>query len=173
MPNASREIELMAGSDLPEADLVAVATMIKDGGAVKGSLQAIRERVRRAHLVAIARSDDQRIIAVAALKKPATTYRKGLSERSGYGLSEEKFPIELGYLTVLKEWRGPDVEGVWLSSVLLQKLMEKVGQRGAFATTKIERLCQDVLPDLGFEFCGTYKNQDNEEVFLLVRATPA
>jgi hypothetical protein len=156
---------LRSGAELFDDEVAEVADLIHSCGAVKGTVEQIENRVRRAHLLIIARWAKE-IAGVAALKSPKTTYRKRLRENVGVDVPENEYPTELGYVAVSEANRGRR-----LSSLLMEELMSlPIGGDGVFATTKREGYRTAVLPDLGFKCRGSYLNDEGETVYLLTKA---
>ena len=156
---------LRRGAELSDDEAAEVAYLIHSCGAVKGTVQQIENRVRRANLLIIARWAKE-IAGVAALKSPEPTYRKRLRENVGVDVPENEYPTELGYVAVSKANRGRR-----LSSLLMEELMSlPIGGDGVFATTKREGYRTAALPNLGFKYRGSYLNDDRETVHLLTKA---
>lgn len=156
---------LYSGAKLLDGQVAEVARLVHACGAVKGTIEQIENRVKRAHLVVIALWADK-IVGVAALKSPARTYRNTLRKAVGVDLSEKEYPTELGYVAVSEANRGHR-----LSSLLMTELMSQpAGAEGVFATTKRDGYRMAALPDLGFEYRGSYRNNDGETVHLLTKA---
>lgn len=167
-------VEFLGGKDLSDEEREQIARMIKDGKAVRGSLPTITERVRNAHIFAIARWDANTIAGVAALKAPEASYRRTLLAETKIELTEIEFPAELGYVVVAEKFRGPGAKGERLSSELMRVvMMTKAGKDGVFSTTKISGLRDIALPALGFTHRASYKNEDDENVYLLTKAKTA
>ena len=155
---------LQSGAELSDDEAVEVARLIHVCGAVIGTVEQIENRVRRAHLLIIARWA-KTIAGVAALKFPELIYRKRLQEKVGVDVAEQQYPSELGYVAVSKENRGRR-----LSSHMMAELMSlPIGSDGVFATTKREGFRSTALPDIGFECRGYYKNDEGETVYLLTK----
>ncbi|WP_151718679.1 hypothetical protein [Gemmobacter serpentinus] len=158
------DVSVTGGKELLEDEVAAVATLILAGGAVKGTTKEIQERVKNAHLFAIARHGAE-IVGVAALKDPEPGYRKTLQFKTGIDLPPETYPAELGYVSISEACRGGR-----LSSGLMAKLMSlPAGQDGVFATTKRDGFYKHALPKLGFESRGSYQNDKGETVHLLTK----
>lgn len=156
---------LRTGSELSDEEAVEVARLIYSCRAVRGTVEQIENRVRRAYLIIIARWADE-IAGVAALKSPERSYRRRLRENVGVDVPESEYPSELGYVAVSEAHRGHR-----LSSVLMAELMSlPSGADGVFATTKREGYRTAALPDLGFKYRGSYLNDEGESVYLLTKA---
>jgi hypothetical protein len=156
---------LRSGTDLSDDEAVEVARLIHACGAVIGTVEQIENRVRRAHLLIIARWA-KTIAGVAALKSPELTYRKRLRENVGVDVSEQEYPSELGYVAVSEANRGRR-----LSSHMMAELVSlPIGADGVFATTKREGYRTAALPDIGFKYRGYYLNDEGETVYLLTKA---
>ena len=156
---------LRSGAELSDDEAAEVANLVYSCGAVKGAVEKIQNRVRRAHLLIIARWAGE-IAGVAALKSPEVTYRRRLRDNVGVDLPENEYPTELGYVAVSEANRGRR-----LSSLLMEELMSlPIGGDGVFATTKREGYRTAALPYLGFKCRGSYLNDEGETVYLLTKA---
>lgn len=156
---------LCGGAELLEEQVAEVARLVHACGAVKGTMEQIEDRVKKAHLFIIALWADT-IVGVAALKSPALTYRNTLQQKVGVDLSEKEYPAELGYVAVSEANRGHR-----LSSLLMAELMSQpAGAEGVFATTKRDGYRTAALPYLGFKYRGSYLNDNRETVHLLTKA---
>lgn len=152
------------GAELSKEEVAEVAQLVHEGGAVNGSIKRIEGRVRNAYLFVIA-LQAKHIVGVAALKAPQQVYRDMLRQKTGVDLSEDTYPTELGYVAISEACRGGR-----LSSLLMAELMSRpAGIEGVFVTTKRDRFCKAALPDLGFNYRGSYQNDDEETVHLLTK----
>lgn len=158
-------VYLRRGVELTQHEAAEVADLIHAGGAIKGTIEQIKDRVRTAHLFIIAKWGSK-IIGVAALKAPQQSYRNRLQQETGVDLSANSYPSELGYVTVAKACQGQR-----LSSYLMEELMSlPIVSDGVFATTKLEDFYKNALPALGFEYRESYRNDDDEIVYILTKA---
>lgn len=156
---------LRSGAELLDEEVAEVAYLIYACGAVNGTVTQIEHRLRRAYLFIIALWGDK-IAGVAAFKSPALTYRNTLREKVGIDIPENEYPLELGYVAVSEANRGRR-----LSSCLMAELMSlPAGADGVFATTKRDGYRTAALPDLGFKYRGSYRNDDGETVYLLTKS---
>lgn len=157
-------LTLLEGKKLTKDEVAEVARLVHTGGAVKGTIKEIEDRVRKAHLFIIARQGGE-IVGAAALKAPEQGYRSTLRDKTGVDLSEDRYPAELGYVVISKACRGSR-----LSSTLMEELMSgPASTSGVFATTKLDRFYKTALPDLGFTYRGSYQNENGETVHLLTK----
>lgn len=157
-------VVLRGGADLSPDEAAEVARLVHAGGAVQGTIEQIKGRVRNAHLFAIALWAGD-VVGVAALKAPQQGYRDTLRQKTGVDLPAETYPAELGYVAISEACRGGR-----LSSLLMAELMSRpAGTEGVFATTKRDGFYKAVLPYLGFNYRGSYQNDDKETVHLLTK----
>lgn len=156
---------LCGGGELLANQVAEIARLIHVCGAVRGNIEQIERRVQNAHLFVIAFWTDK-IVGVAALKAPQLSYRKTLKQKTSVNLSTDEYPVELGYVAISKANRGHR-----LSSLLMAELMSQpAGTEGVFVTTKLDRFRKVALPKLGFDYRGSYRNDDSEIVYLLTKA---
>src|SRR5271157_1601526 len=90
---------------------------VEKGGEVDSG--GLADRMREAYLLAYAVQGDQ-IVAVGAVKRPADSYVRKISRRSGVDLNG--YTAELGWIHVMPEFRGQHLasrisEGLCSSSV--------------------------------------------------------
>jgi hypothetical protein len=157
-------ITLREGAKLFRDESKEVARLLHAGGAVNGTAEQIECRVKKAHVLVVARQGKD-LIGVAALKVPQQSYRVRLRQETGVDLSADLYPVELGYVGVSKACRGHR-----LSSILMAELMSlPAGNEGVFATTKRDGYYKAALPDLGFNYRGQYQNSKEETVHLLTK----
>lgn len=126
------EIYSWSGSfnDLSPNDQQAVAQLIVSGKAVSGTVDDLLARLKRTRSVAILRDrESERIVATAAWKHPAATYRhKNFAKADALIAGFEAAP-ELGYVVI-----APDMQGKQLSGGLVTAITEKITEP-TFATT--------------------------------------
>jgi hypothetical protein len=88
-----------------------------------------------------------------------------LQQKTGVELSADMYPVELGYAVISEACRG-----VRLSSRLMAELMSlPPGIKGVFVTTTRDGFYKAALPDLGFNYRGSYQNDDGKTVHLLTK----
>lgn len=160
--------KVISAKDASDQEIAEFAALIYAYGAVKGTLEEITERVRAADTLCFIRCDG-RMVATAALKKPKSSYRERLKTKTKVSLPEAEFPLEMGYVVVVKGYRGDLPEQGRLSACVMKTVMGQDKGRGVFATTKIEGFRKSALPALGFKEVGQYKNKEDEDIYILVR----
>ncbi|WP_390911896.1 hypothetical protein [Pseudosulfitobacter sp. SM2401] len=147
------------------------ASIIYSYGAVKGTLAQITDRVLKVDAICYVRMGN-RMVATAALKQPANSYRKKLESETKANVSEADFPLEMGYVVVVEGHRGEKLpEKGRLSDMVMAKVMTQAKGRGVFATTKIEVFVETALPALGFGVVGKYQNATKQTIHVLTKGT--
>ena len=68
------------------------------GGEVTAA--GLRDHAMKAKCIAFLR-EEKCLVGIAGLKLPRSTYRARVQESSGFSISEEAFPFELGWVFVL------------------------------------------------------------------------
>lgn len=115
------------------------------GGEV--DIRGLWDRMRRAYLLAYV-ADGVRFIAIGAVKRPAESYVRSVSRRSGYQL--KGYAAELGWVYVTPEARGRH-----LASRISEALCSSYGS-SVFATTRTDNAPMHLILDaLGFERAGS------------------
>jgi GNAT superfamily N-acetyltransferase len=112
--------------------------------------EGLSERVAQAELLGFY-YDDEKLVAVAALKHPVAGYKKGLFKKAGVLIAEaEKYELEFGWAYILPEYRNRGI-----GSDLMEKLVKNAGPRAALATIRSsEEAMADSLKKLGFKKAG-------------------
>ncbi|HEX7855017.1 MAG TPA: hypothetical protein VF503_15110 [Sphingobium sp.] len=135
--------------DLGNDDQLAVARLVKEGGAVIGSLEAIVARLRRTQRLALLRIARRgRIVGVAALKTPAQAYRTKTFTAAGIAAGLFGDAAELGYVVVAADMRGKQLSG---------GLVEAIAKDlpGATYATTDNTTMRNALQRAGFARLGT------------------
>lgn len=97
--------------------------------------QGLSERIAQAAWLAFQYDDKKELCAIAALKRPAEGYRKGVFHKAG--LPPEwaaNYPLEFGWLLILDE-----VNGGRIASSLLGRLMQKAAGQGVYCVSRSSR----------------------------------
>ena len=89
-------------ADCADAELRAICDLIKKGDEVDP--HGLEGRVRRAWLIALG-SVENRLAAVAGIKKPDKDYRAGVFRKSASKFEPDHFPVELGWVMVDEKFR--------------------------------------------------------------------
>ncbi len=162
-------IETRSRDEMALSELTEFASIIYSYGAVQGTLLAITDRILKADTICFARSDN-RIVATAALKRPAESYRKKIERKTGVTISKVEFPLEMGYVVVVEGHRAGKSSGKdRLSDMVMESVMVEAKNEGVFATTKINGFSKVALPKLGFELIGNYEKNLHQTIHVLTR----
>lgn len=116
--------------DLGHDDQRAVAQLVVRGKAVVGTVDDLLARLKRTRCVALLRETaGDRIVAAAAWKQPAATYRRGNFAAAGVPIAGFEAAPELGYVVI-----APDMRGKQLSGGLVDAIVAQISEP-TFATT--------------------------------------
>ncbi|WP_323009593.1 hypothetical protein [Paracoccus sp. (in: a-proteobacteria)] len=117
-------------NDLAPDDQRTVAQLVVRGKAVAGTVDDLLARLKRTRCVALLREvGTDRIVAVAALKQPVATYRRGNFTKACVPIAGFEAALELGYVVI-----ALDMQGKQLSGRLVTAIAEKM-TGPTFATT--------------------------------------
>jgi ribosomal protein S18 acetylase RimI-like enzyme len=133
--------------------------LVRAGGEVAGA--GLSARIANAQSL-VCHFDDDRLVAIAAIKNPAASYRAKLTKQTGYDLNLEQFRYELGWVYAL-----PEHQGKGLSKNLMEACLLAAGSDGVFATTREnnERM-QEILKRYKFVEVGTRYKSGHGNVWL-------
>jgi predicted GNAT family N-acyltransferase len=139
--------------------------LVREGGEV--AVAGLTDRIAGAVALAC-HQVGEKLVGVAALKRPKDSYRKKVSARSGFELSKSAFPFELGWVYVRPEGRGGG-----LSKQLVAACLATAGSAGVFATTREDndpmRCC---LAKNGFKRVGQpYKGERGDHLLVVYAQT--
>ena len=141
--NALPEIAQRAPTSCTDVEIQDFVAMVRAGGEVGGT--ALDRNVRTAEALLTGRKGGC-LVAVAALKTPALSYRKKIQEGSGVELDPVAFPYELGYVFVL-----PSARGQGFATKLCELALEERTSVGVFATTRVTNAgMANILQKVGF-----------------------
>jgi GNAT superfamily N-acetyltransferase len=120
---------------------------------IKGEIEVeegLSERVAQTELLGFY-FDDEKLVAVAALKHPVPGYKKGLFKKAGVLIAEaEKYELEFGWAYILPEYRNRGI-----GSDLMERLVKNMGSNAALATIRTSDDAMAVsLKKLGFKKAG-------------------
>jgi GNAT superfamily N-acetyltransferase len=118
---------LKAPGDCSDQELERYEELVRQGDEVVS--HGLSERIRQAAVLTFAFHGD-RLVAVAALKRPTDSYRVGVFRKAGEALPELG-ALELGWIFVL-----PDCRGRGLAGRVLAATLDASGGAGVFATTR-------------------------------------
>jgi len=117
-------------NDLVPDDQRAVAQLVVRGKAVVGTVDDLLKRLKRTRSVALLReASTNRIVAAAAWKQPAATYRRDNFTWAGVPIAGFEAAAELGYVVI-----SPDMRGKQFSGGLVTAIVEHINAP-TFATT--------------------------------------
>jgi hypothetical protein len=117
-------------ADLAPADQLSVAQLVKDGGAIIGTVEQIIARLKRTRKLALLRETvTDRIVGAAALKTPEPDYRADKFAEAGVPITRFEDASELGYVVIAKDKRG-----LQLSGGLVDEIVNDITE-SVFATT--------------------------------------
>jgi len=145
--DSSHKLLQRAPGALSESEIQDIIALIRAGGEVANTI--LEQNVKNAESLLTAHQGDC-LVAVGALKKPASTYREGIANKSGVTLDLNSFQFELGYIFVL-----PSARGRGLATKLTQLAMKERDHVGIFATTRVSNdWMGHILRAAGFEARG-------------------
>jgi len=117
-------------NDLDPSDQRVVAQLVVKGRAVTGTVEDLLARLKRTRCVALLRKTGTNcIVAVAAWKQPAATYRRNNFAAAGTPITGFEAAPELGYVVI-----APDMRGKHLSGSLVDVIVRQITEP-TFATT--------------------------------------
>lgn len=116
--------------DLSLDEQRSVARLVKDGGAIEGTVEDIFRRLKRTRKLALLRINaTDRIVGVAALKTPMQTYREGTFAAAGFPIIGYEAALELGYVVIAEKMKGRRLSGSLVDAIV------KEIREPTFATT--------------------------------------
>ena len=108
-------------TNLAAAEQLAVAQLVVRGKAVVGTVDDLLARLRRTRCVALLRETAcTRIVAMAAWKQPAATYRRGNFTAAGAPITGFEAAPELGYVVIAPDMRGKQLSGGLVDTIVAQ-----------------------------------------------------
>ena len=119
-----------AFNDLDPADQLVVSQLVVNGRGVGGTVDDLLKRLKRTRCVALLRETaTNRIVAAAAWKRPAASYRRNKFNAAGAPIFGFEAAPELGYVVI-----APDMQGKRLSGELVDAIVQQITEP-TFATT--------------------------------------
>ena len=158
------QVTAKSPTDCGAAELHDFVSLVLQGGEV--SPHGLSERVANARGLSFLRRDGS-LVGVAGLKKPEDSYRHRISFSAKFDLSQESFPLELGWVFLLISARGAK-----LSLPLCEPLIQAAGGAGIFATSRASNSgMHATLAKLGFRRAGEgwFSKQAAQKLSLFVR----
>lgn len=143
-----REPAKLAGELLAE-----MVALLAAGGEIE--VDGLEQRLKSAELVVL-RSSGDRLIAMAAIKRPTLYYRNGVFRKAGLPPPSKSIDWELGYVVVDEEFRGNGL-GPALVAVTAGQLAAPL-----YSTSR-SRTVQAALLALGFTQAGEPYTTDPEK----------
>jgi len=138
------------------------ATLVEAGGEVE--LSGLQERIDRAFLLGFA-TDDNEIVAVAAVKQPAQSHVRHVFTSSKTSLFADDYQFEYGWA-----FTTPARRGQHLAYRLLEGLLASTENRRIWASTReTNKIIQNVLRRSGFLQTGQPFRGRNENLLLWIR----
>lgn len=108
-------------TDLTATEQLAAAQLVVRGKAVIGTVDELLARLRRTQFVALLRETaGGRIVAMAALKQPTATYRRGNFTAAGVPIATFEAALELGYVVIAPDMRGKQLSGGLVDTIVAQ-----------------------------------------------------
>lgn len=160
-------VMLKVPDDCSDRELERFEGLVRQGGEVQP--RGLSGRIRQAAALTFAFHED-RLVAVAALKKPTNGYRVGVFQKAGVA-PPESGALELGWVFVLPDCRGRGLAG----RVVADTLVASEGA-GVFATTRSDNhTMRKVLEGQNFVGIGqAYQSvRGGYDLSLFVRPAPA
>ena len=114
--------------DCSDSEIEDFMALVLAGGEVTG--HGLKNRIRSAACLFLLRIGSC-TCGIAALKKPAVSYRKHVSLKSGIPLPQDEYPYELGWVFVM-----PSARGHHFSRDLTRAAISRSGTSGVFATSR-------------------------------------
>jgi len=101
-----------AFSELNPNEQRSVARLVREGGAVEGTEAIIIGRLKRTRKLALLRiKATDRIIGVAALKNPTSSYRAKTFAAAGVPIGGRETALELGYVVIAEDMKRKRFSG--------------------------------------------------------------
>jgi hypothetical protein len=136
-------------NDLATDDQRAVAQLVVSGKAVVGTVDDLLARLKRTRCIALLReASTDRIVAAAAWKQPAATYRRDNFAKARARIAGFEAAPELGYIVIAIDMRGKQ-----LSCGLVTAITKRITEP-TFATTD-SNIMRNNLERSGFTQVGS------------------
>lgn len=117
------------GLECSEGELAKFCTLVTKSGEVQ--TQGLFELVREAEYLAFHYADNGSLVGIGALKRPRSSYKMKVFQKSGTALSADEYNLELGWLYTKPEFRGKGI-----TQAIVGTLLSKIGCEKVFATTR-------------------------------------
>lgn len=147
-----------------EAERAEFAHLVRQG--FHGSDEGLPGRIRDASCLAFQYTEEQKLMAIAALKVPTELHREDLFGAAEADVSSAGYELELGWVYVVPDYRGSRI-----ATHLCRLLLGRVSKTGVFATTRSNNSSmRRILHALDFGEVGKPFPRRNEELVLFLRS---
>jgi len=109
--------------------------LVKAGGEVIHS--HLRDRIMRAEYLIFLQGHDEKILGVAALKRPNAHYREEVFYKAGSSEDPDEFNLEIGWIYVIEDCRG-----LGYSRRLLEEAIKMSASRAFFLQQQGKKMCR-------------------------------
>jgi hypothetical protein len=138
---------IKSASACTDAEIDDFERVVMEGGQVTPI--RLRSRIRSAKLLGF-HYEGRNLVAVAALKTPANSYRNSIFQNAGVAHECEHYHVELGWAVTLKEWQGRGI-----CTELTKALIREFQHKNLFATTSTANIAmRQLLTGCGFQLIG-------------------
>jgi GNAT superfamily N-acetyltransferase len=134
-------------SDCTAQALADFEKLVVEGGAVNS--EGLGQRIRNASRLLFLRTSDDQLIGVGALKHPRPEYRNKVFADARATVSADEYPVELGWVVVVKSYQGRR-----LSTRIVSELLAFAKDENIFATTRPDERVLSFAFDCGFKING-------------------
>ena len=160
---AAVKILLKSPTDCSAPEIGAYTSFVLAGGEV--ATTGLFQRINSASALVFGFVENA-LAGIAALKVPIPSYRSRISRSSGFKLTENTFPFELGWVYVREPYRGRK-----LSVQLASAASNAAVGHGVFATSAVENVAMHAtLRHLGFAEAGTPYASGSRAIQVFTRA---
>ncbi|WP_286822743.1 MULTISPECIES: GNAT family N-acetyltransferase [unclassified Idiomarina] len=149
--------------DCSDAELKSFEKLVTEGGEV--ALAGLRERIRRAEKLVFI--NDDKCVAVGAIKNPNARYKARVFENSG-APEQSRYEYELGWLYVSEAARGKGY-----GHALMESIVNSLSGRACFATTRENNASMfHLFSRFGFSKLGQPYKSESGDYSLVLYAKP-
>jgi len=161
MSNKSAVINVKKPSECAEVELQDFAALVLSGGEVTAN--GLDARINNAEALVFL-SVDHCLKGIAAVKRPAQTYKHSVFQKAQASARATDFALELGWIYVL-----PSSRRAGFSHVLVQAALGVTGERSIFATSRADNVpMHKVLSTHGLSCHGkAYLSNRGEQMLVL------
>ena len=123
------EIQAKYPSECTKDELREFEALVIEGGEV--SPIGLSDRIKQANTLISVR-DNSACIAVGALKRPIENYKNNVFKKAGVFHLVQQYPFELGWV-----FSSPSALGKGVGRIIMDTIVNLVGNKGCFATTRL------------------------------------